>query len=172
MTYSPSSCSSTHSFSIISACGCCRRLALTASSSRPLSSSRELRILLLVSSWYRGCFPSLILLTSCRHTQEFSCVSSPVSVSPCHHTHLVEVLLDVVTELLHLVSILLQLVDQRAQLSGRSAGEERSSFFSTVCTSMTVCQSTRGPDHVPEARVLMRAGAMHYDIDVPHQVKT
>lgn len=54
----------THSCSIISACGCWRRFASTASSSRPVSSSRELRIRLLVSSWYSVGFPSLILLTS------------------------------------------------------------------------------------------------------------
>lgn len=54
----------THSFSIISAWGCCKREAWAASSSRLFRSSSEFRILLLVSSWYRGCLPSLIFLIS------------------------------------------------------------------------------------------------------------
>lgn len=58
---------STHSCSIISACGCCRRLASAASSSRPFSSNSEFSMVLLVESWYSGGLPSLILITSCSH---------------------------------------------------------------------------------------------------------
>lgn len=54
----------THSFSIISEWGCCKREASAASLSRGSSCSSKFGIDLSMSSWYRGFLPSLILLIS------------------------------------------------------------------------------------------------------------